>query len=44
VSKLDARSRQDVGHLLDLFVRKPSPMVRQILLETIQGASHQNPT
>ena len=44
VSKLDARSRQDVGHLLDLFVRKPSPMVRQILLETIQGASPQNPT
>ncbi len=44
VAKLDDRTRQDVGHLLDLFVRKPSPMVRQILVETIQGVRPQNPT
>jgi hypothetical protein len=41
---LDDLSRQDVGFLLDLFVRRPSPMVRQILLETIQSAQGQNPT
>ena len=44
VRALDERSRQDVGYLLDLFVRRPSPMVRQILLETIQGVADQNPT
>lgn len=44
VTTLDEHSRQDVGKLLDLFVRKPSPMVRQILLETIHGDSGQNHT
>lgn len=44
VEHMNDQCRQDVGKLLDLFVRKPLPLVRQILIQTLHVSEHQNPT
>jgi transcriptional regulator with XRE-family HTH domain len=37
LSQLDDKQRSDAGHLLDLYARKLSPAVRQILLDTLEN-------
>ena len=39
LTQLDDKGRSDAGHLLDLFARKPSGSINQILLDTLKNKS-----